>query len=334
MNNRKASNLLFEYIKLVLKRSFTSIFLLADALGLLILVLSFKLETLPWYLSLSIFIFVFIASGYSVWHDQVIEKQKIQRRLNSIAEQIPEYTIQLSDIQQFDISEIINEVNNDIKNLQEKIKLKRKQEEERANGIPASSILSAATVSSLASSMNQMSNLFGNYRESDEKKVERLQRHLKALAKYQDNLKYIYRTAWNIEGTRADKNIEVEMTAGNTVAFALEDDYAISNIPRTQEPADPTMLGYMHPSSFTPNIVSSIYHSNYVNKDKTVAASEIKTLNAKRPMSIFDDELYLITKDEKLSIQFTIHSQKRVEPQVIDFPINLTGINIEQVSNK
>lgn len=302
------------YLWLVVKRSFTGIFIIVDLVGLILLVLSLNQPKVPVVTSISVFLVIFFVSSYFVWVDSERKNTKLGKQLARIKDGIPKYSVDTGVIELFSISKLIDKTIDELEAVQQKLK-------------PQPS-LQNSPLESFASTFKVMSQLTANLpgilgRESLVDKEERLVEYLKKLEVFEEKLTHTYKVPLLFESTRSDSNIEFEVEVTPESELIVDDDYASNNAPKTHEPS---MYPYYSAFNYSPSggLASKSYPYSYA-KDG-IGYSKRNNINASRKYNVFDEEFYIVSFSETVELKVTIHSEKINEPQVFDIKLNLKGI--------
>lgn len=328
MNKRNNEGLL--YIKLVVKKCFSGLFLIGDGIGLVALVVGFQIAQIPLYASGFVFLIILALSSYSVWKDQLVQSEQHRLSLHKIQDKIPHYTIQLTDIRKYDVMRAIDETKEEISSIEEKLK-KEKSDINKPGSVAASAILMPATRRAISSIGEQLKtatqfmdghNFGPNIDESDKEKVDRLKKYLPELEQYNNSINTVYRLSWSIVSNRYDENIKIKMESADSTRIVLEDDYIENKMPSTSPTNSYNSFNDMFRLSPVVATIPTFTNSS-VSSDGSTASGSIKNINSQQPTNIFDDEMYIISSKNKIQTEFTVYSQRRTDPQHISVPVDL-----------
>lgn len=302
------------YLWLVVKRSFTGVFIVVDLVGLVLLVLSLNQPRVPVAISISVFLVIFFVSSYFVWVDSERKNTKLVKQLAQIKNGIPKYSVDTGVVEMFSIAKLISKTIDELEEVQQKLKPQRS--------------LQNSPLESFASTFKVLSQLTVNLpgilgRESLEDKEERLVGYLKKLEDFEEKLTHTYKVPLLFESTRSDSNIEFEVEVTPESELIVDDDYVSNNVPKTHEPSINlyhTAFNYL-PSGST---ASKSYPYSYAEDGK--GYSKRNNINASRKYNVFDEELYIVSSSETVELKVTIHSEKINEPQIFNIKLDLKGI--------
>lgn len=308
------------YLWLVVKRSFTGVFIVVDLVGLVLLVLSLNQPRVPVAISISVFLVIFFASSYFVWVDSERRNTKLAKQLTQIKNGIPKYSVDTGVVEMFSIAKLISKTIDELEEVQRKLKPQRS--------------LQNSPLESFASTFKVLSQLTVNLpgilgRESLEDKEERLVGYLKKLEDFEEKLTHTYKVPLLFESTRSDSNIEFEVEVTPESELIVDDDYVSNNAPKTHEPS---MYPYHSAFNYLPSgsLASKSYPYSYA-KDG-IGYSKRNNINASRKYNVFDEEFYIVSSSETVELKVTIHSEKINEPQVFNIKLDLKGIVADETS--
>lgn len=311
------------YLWLVIKRCFYRMFLLADGLGLALLLLSKSQPNVPIEISLGVFGLIFIMSTFTVWRDAVAERDKLRKRLSKIKNDTPKYTVDTGAIEKFSIAKLIDQTTDELEAVQAKLK-------------PRQNIETSSSLDSLGAAYKTLSQFTINLPrfiggETLADKEERLAQHLEKLVAFEDRLKKTYRIPLFFEATRADGNVEFQVEVSPESELFVEDDYVEDNLPKTYAPSRYGMVpmaGLNHiPAGGFANRLYPYSHA-----EDGIGYSKLNKINASRKYRVFDEDFYVETDSDSIELKITIHSEKINEPQIIPVKLDLNGITTNEVS--
>lgn len=317
---------LLSFSKQVIVRAFTGLFLVSDAISLLLLITSHSQPKVPWQLSLSVFIFTVYAACYSVWHEQKTKNNELKLQLKDLKEKVPEYTFELGEIKKYTVKPLIEKYSRLVSKYEPKADLPQTS---TTGSVPLDGIASLVTGAMQAAehiaSFMKMAGI-----ETSEEKYVRFKSCLAELHTFEEKIKNIYQVEINIQSTRADKNIEIHVSSPQAKEMFVKDNYIKNKVPRTNEPqpghSSLFNVGF-NPSDM--RIQSKLYLSSY--GDTKGAFSKISQLNAKRELSLFDEDFYISTSTNKIELILLVHSEGRDSPQTVNLKLDLSNAVIESL---
>ena len=83
----------YVYIKAVIKRTFTGLFLILDIAGVLALIIPFFKQDFPLWVSFGLISASLMMSTYFVWKEEKDKNEKLRKRIKRIKEAIQKYRI-------------------------------------------------------------------------------------------------------------------------------------------------------------------------------------------------------------------------------------------------
>lgn len=308
------------YLWLVVKRSFTGVFIVVDLVGLVLLVLSLNQPKVPIAISISVFLIIFFVSSHFVWVDSERKNTKLIKQLAQIKNGIPKYSVDTGVVEMYSVAKLISKTIDELEEVQQKLKSQRS--------------LQNSPLESFASTFKVLSQITVNLpgilgRESLEDKEERLVGHLKKLEDFEEKLTRTYKVPLLFESTRSDSNIEFEVEVTPKSELIVDDDYVSNTAPKTHEPSM-----YLHHAAFhylpSDGLASKSYSYSYARDG--MGYSKCDNINASRKYNVFNEEFYIVSSSETVELKVTIHSEKINEPQVFNINLDLKGIIANEAS--
>ena len=108
-------NLFWIYLKKLIKRAFSGMFLIIDTVGLIALALHLTVPPVPQTIFITIFVFVIFASSFSIWRESRTIVVELEKRLADIADAAPNYSIKIAKLSTgYSISEKVKEAEGEL----------------------------------------------------------------------------------------------------------------------------------------------------------------------------------------------------------------------------
>lgn len=309
-----------EYSRLFIKRCFTGIFVVADLLGVLLILISTNQPKVPLFISLCVFGIVLVFSSFTVWLDMKKRVLSFQEKSTELRDRIPKYDVAIGVIESYTIKSLIKN------SRAESSKIRLKKENQTSGKATAAY---ASALKTLAQVQLNTTHLLGG--ETLEEELERINQYVGELEEYEKTLVQLYKIPITFESTRSDSNVEIQITSRNVSEFIVDDHYATNKIPVTYAPSP---LGHGYMPAFAPSFnttATRLYLTSYGDEDG--AYSKLSNINARRTYDILDEELYVLTKESKLHITVTFHSEKINDPQVLNIEVGLEDAAINEINN-
>lgn len=318
-----ANNIIRQFLSyywLVIKRCFEGAFLVADGFGLVFLLLSKNQPNIPITISLVVFIIIFLSSSFSVWHEEVRKRTKLQSKLDKIRDDIPKYEITTGAVETYSIENVITRYSNKLAAAEAKIP--------HESPVESSNSSIAALVKNMKLNVLPVSLAA----ETAEEEADRLSGHLTNLEDYQTKMKRTYKVPIFFESSRSDSNVEFEVEVTHGATLIVEDNYPISELPRTSKPS-PYNMGVLPPNILANSIANANRLYPYSYAEESRAFSKITKINANRKYNVFDEDFYIETTESTATLKVTIHSEKLQKKQVIEVAVELKGATVEMLSH-
>lgn len=279
-------------------------------------------------LIINIFIAMFLA-----WKEEKIRADKFQSELLVIKENIPVYTVQISDIKRYSIESLIDASSHKLTSIKQALENTKKSTEttslssHRANNAVGGLL---AKIEHMQKNLPSLVSSLGYESEGD--KLKRLRRYHKELQQHENTLKPLYQVSLSLESTRYDKNVEIEIASTDTYSMIVEDDYETEGIPTTSAP-DPshTYLALPNYGQHIGSLSGKYYLQSYAENNK--AFSELAYINASHPTDIFNSTYYIKSDQDKVNLVVKIHSTKLTGAQTLIVPLDLVGVPVIKIQS-
>lgn len=306
----------FWYLWLVFRRTLSGVFIVVDLLGVLLILLSINQPSIPIFVSIGVFVLIWMVSSYLVWKDITTEKAELVIKIKNMESQIPRYTVSTGPIEKFSIDEIIGSAVDDLDDVK-----KRRETEAKAKD------------SAIGMGFGGLSNLVVNLPrslrgETLEEKEDRLLGYVGELAAFEELLAKMHKVPLYFEVTRADENVEFTVEVEPRSKLVVSDDYEKKNLPSSYEPSLYGAIGPIHSLPVT-GLANRLYPYSYA--EKGVGYSKLTKINASQKYNLFDEDFYISTDADEVELTITVHSGKINNPQVIKRKLDFRGIKPQQV---
>ncbi len=274
----------FVYIRAVIKRTFTGLFLILDIAGVLAIIIPFFKQDFPLWVSFGLISISLIMSTYFVWKEEKDKNKKLRKRIKRLKEAIPKYEIGVKcEKTNLDISNIIASVKLDIRTT--------KKENGEKNFLLGLGVIQAGF-------------------ESDEAKIARLEKHLKSLVDYQKWIDNTYRLDLGVTTTRFDENVIIKIKINGGCIY-IEDDYLQNNIPVTYAPDE-------IPTFDVDSIGGLKDKQNYSIEENGVIKIKLNKINPNAIVGVPSEQMYIHSELSEVKLKIEVSSRSLREPQIIE----------------
>lgn len=314
-----------KYIRLIVARLFSRIFLLFDLLGVIFYLLTRNIPQIPGYATVLLFALIFFYSSYLVWLDELRRKKELQNELDEIKDSIPKYNLHCINVEKYSVSKLIEHYEKEIEVMDRKLHDDSENDTTKVYGISNF----AKSIQQISNTMKIAHNMLGI--ETPEERRERLTKYLNELKAFEKVLNHLYKTDIVIESSRSDTNIELDITANKKAFFKADDNLLTTYQPRLSRTTNKlhTTISYDYfshhlPVDMLPNIESPDHDIDYWDKDSMNA--NIRWINADHRELILNESLFMQFKGNKLKLNVSINSEKLVKTQSATVVISVENI--------
>lgn len=321
-------NSFWQYLKLVVTRLASRVFLIFDALGVLFYFYAKDIPHIPAYASALVFALIIFLSCYQVWKDEALKCEKLIASLESISSTIPKFSITYSGLEKYSVVGLIGRCREQINELERKVS--PRIEDERPMDGSLSSISRA--LQQLTAATSVVSGLMNT--QTNEERVDRLKEYLEELEHFEAILHNTYKVDLSIESTRHDTDVEIEIRSAKPAIFIQDDDFINTFQPEmASSSAGPLHIRNMDygrhhlPLEMMPDINSSNLDS--IEGSRDFINTHIKWINADHKESIFTEKLFIQSNDSSIDLVIAINSSKLHKAQIMTMCIPTEGIDVE-----
>lgn len=278
----------FVYIKAVIKRTFTGLFLILDIAGVLALIIPFFKQDFPLWVSFGLISISLMMSTYFVWKEEKDKNKKLRKRIKQIKEAIQKYKISIKGSKpDFDIDDTIAAAKLGIRNAKKKM-----EEDDRLFELRAIQVGF----------------------ESDEEEITRLKQYLKALLDYRKWIDNVYVLDLSITAKRFDENVIITIST-NEGRIYVDDDYLTDNIPVTFAPDENPTLDV--------DSIGSKDEQNYSIEENGAIRIKLDKINPDIAVGVPSEKMYIHSDLSEVSLRIEISSKALRKPQAFEKKIIL-----------
>ena len=319
------------FLKAVGRKLFTGVGVTLNIVTAVGLVGSVTVWSTPVWLWIAVVTLNIFGAMFLAWRHEKTRTDALVAELQEIKNSRPTFTVRVSDVKRYTIQSLIDASERDRASLEQVIENAKTPVKASSSTSSHSGAFSSlfAGIKHIQESMPNIMNTLGV--ETNDEKLERLNRYHKELLQYEGRLNNLYQIRLSIESTRHDKNIETEITSKDTLEMIVEDNYESDGIPRTTPPSRDFVTTYSdyHPRSL--QLPDKYYLQTDASNNKAV--SELAYLHAAKPMDVFGNTFYIRSNIDKVELNIKIHSTKLSHPQELTIQLDLVKTPVLQIQH-